>query len=63
MEEDIDLKNQYRTKNLPDPISIREAASKNYVDIIFKNDIDSKDVKLEKIKLVEVTYQPAVNEH
>ena len=26
IEEDIDLKNQYRIKNLPDPISIREAA-------------------------------------
>ena len=32
IEEDIDLKNQYRIKNLPDPIKIREAASKNYVD-------------------------------
>ena len=29
IEEDIDLKNQYRKKNLTDPISIREAASKN----------------------------------
>ena len=28
-EEDIDLKNQYRIKNLPDSISKREAASKN----------------------------------
>ena len=28
IEEDIDLKNQYRIKNIPDPISIREAASK-----------------------------------
>ena len=32
IEEDIDLKNQYRIKNLPDPISIREAASKVYLD-------------------------------
>ena len=28
IEEDIDLKNQFRIKNVPDPISIREAASK-----------------------------------
>ena len=27
IEEDIDLKNQYRMKQLPDPISIREAVS------------------------------------
>ena len=32
IEEVIDLKNQYRIKNLPKPISIREAASKHYVD-------------------------------
>ena len=30
-EEDVDLKNQYIIKNLPDPISIREAASKTCV--------------------------------
>ena len=34
IEEDIDLKNQFRIKNLPHPVSIGEAASKNYVDII-----------------------------
>ena len=28
IEEDIDLKNQFRIKNLPDPTSIREPASK-----------------------------------
>ena len=63
IEEDIDLKNQFRIKNLPDPISIREAASKNYVDNIFENDIDFNDVKLENIKFFKVNYQPAVNEH
>ena len=36
-EEDIDLKNQNRIKNLPDPISIGEAASKNYVDNLFND--------------------------
>ena len=37
IEEDIDLKNQFRIKNVPDPISIREAASKNYVDNLFND--------------------------
>ena len=63
IEEDIDLKNQYRIKNLPDPTSIREPASKIYVDNMFKNDIDFNDVKLEIIKFVKVNYQPAVNEN
>ena len=63
IEEDIDIKNQFRIKNLPDPLSIREAASKTYVDNIFKNDIDFNDVKLENIKFVKVNYQPDVNEH
>ena len=37
IEEDIDLKNQYRIKNLPDPISIREACSKIHVDNLFND--------------------------
>ena len=32
IEEDIDLKNQYKIKNLPDPIHIKDACNKNYVD-------------------------------
>ena len=36
-DEDSDLKNQYRIKNLPDPISIREACSKNYVNNLFND--------------------------
>ena len=63
IEEDIDLKNQFRIKNLPTPISITEAASKNYVDNIFKNDIDFNDVKLENIKFVKVNYSPAFGQH
>ena len=35
IEEDIYLKNQFGIKNLPDPMSIREPASKLYVDIIY----------------------------
>ena len=37
IEEAIDLKNQYRNKILPDPFSIREAASKHYVDNLFND--------------------------
>ena len=36
-EKDIDLKKQFRIKNLPDPTSIREAATKNYVDKKFND--------------------------
>ena len=37
IEEVIDSKDQFRIKNLPDPISIREAASKKYVDKLFND--------------------------
>ena len=37
IEEDIDLKNQFRIKNLPDPMSIREACCKTYVDNLFND--------------------------
>ena len=35
IEEDIDLKNQFRIKNFSDPISIREAASKKITLITY----------------------------
>ena len=37
IEGDIDLKSQYRIKSLPDPSSIREAASKIHVDNLFND--------------------------
>ena len=37
IKEDIDVKNQFRIKNLPDPLSIGEPVSKNYVDIKFND--------------------------
>ena len=35
IEEDIDLKNQYRIKNLPDPTNLQDACNKNYIDNAF----------------------------
>ena len=63
IEEDIDLKNQYRIKNLLDPINLQDACNKNFIDNIFKNDIDFNDVKLENIKFVKVNYAPAHPNH
>ena len=69
IEEDIDLKNQYRFKNVPDPISIREAASKNYVDNKFTDrsikksnnphaDIELNFTKTINVGLIEVNSWP-----
>ena len=70
-EEDIDLKNQFRNKNLPDPISIREAASKNYVDNLFndpsvvKNNahIDLNDRKITNARFIQVNQWPQIDSH
>ena len=71
IEEDIDLKNQYRIKNLPDPISITEAASKNYVDNLFnvssivKNStlIDLKDRNISNARFIQVNQVPRIDSH
>ena len=71
IEEDIDLKNQYRIKNLPDPISIREATSKNYVDnlfndpIILRNNahIDLNDGNFTNIRFLQVNQLPQIDSH
>ena len=68
---DIYLKNEYRIKNLPDPISIREAASKIYVNIklndpsIIKNtaDVEFIDKKLHNVRFIKVNSIPTLEEH
>ena len=72
-EEDIDLKNQYRIKNSPDPFSIREPASKNYVDnlfndpsiIIIKNNahIDLNDKNITNARFAQVNQLPQIDSH
>ena len=71
IEEDIDLKNQFRIKNLPDPLTIREAASKNYVDNLFndssivKNNahIDLNGRKITNARFIQVNQLPQINSH
>ena len=71
IEEDIDLKNQYRIKNLPDPISIREACSKHYVDNLFNNPsiiknnahIDLNDRNITNARFIQVNQLPQIDSH
>ena len=71
IEEDIDLKNQYRNKNLPDLISIREAASKNYVDNLFNDSsivkntehIDLNDRNITNARFIQVNQLPQIDSH
>ena len=71
IEEDLDLKNQYRIKNLPDPISIRDAASKHFVDNLFndpsvlKNSahIDLSDRNITNDRFIQVNQLPQIDSH
>ena len=71
IEEDIDLKNQYRIKNVPDPISIGEVCSKNYVDNLFndssivKNNahIDLNGRNFNNARFIKVNQLPQIDSH
>ena len=71
IEEDIDLKNQYRIKNLQDPISIREPASKTYVDNLFNDPsivkntehIDLNDRNITNARFIQVNQWPQIDSH
>ena len=67
----IDLESQYRIKNLPNPISIREGASNNYVDNLFndpsiiKNSehIDLNDRNITNARFIQVNQLPQIDSH
>ena len=71
IEADTDLKNQFRIKHLPDSISIRETASKKYVDknfndpTIIKNTehIDQNDRKFTNARFFQVNQLPQIDSH
>ena len=71
IEEDIDLKNQFRIKNLPDPTEIQDACNKNYVDAKFndssivKNDahIDLNDRNIINARFIKVNQMPQIDSH
>ena len=71
IEEDIDLKTQFRIKNLPDPISMREAASKHYVDNFFNDPslmkntahIDLNDRSITNARFIQVNQLPHIDSH
>ena len=71
IEEDIDLKNQFRIKNSPDPISIREPAPKHYVDILFNDPsivkntehIDLNDRNITNARFIQVNQWPQIDCH
>ena len=71
IEEDIDLRNQYRIKQLHDPVSIGERASKNYVDNLFndpsilKNNarIDLNGRNITNATFIQVNQLPQIDSH
>ena len=71
IEEDINLKNQYRIKNVPDPVIITEACSKRYVDNLFmdpsiiKNSahIDLNDRNITNCRFLSVNQLPQIDSH
>ena len=71
IEEDIDLKNQYRIKSLPGPTEIQDTCSKNYVNNLFndpsiiKNSehIDLNDRNITNARFIQLNQLPQVDSH
>ena len=68
---DIDMKNQFRIKNLADPVTSRETASENYVDNLFsdpsigKNNahIDLNERNITNARFIQVNQWPKIGSH
>ena len=71
IEEVIDFKNRFRIKNIPDPINIKEACNKNYVDKTFsdpsiiKNSahIDLNDKNITNARFIQANQLPQIDSH
>ena len=71
IEEDINFKNQYKIKNLPDPTNLQDACSKNYVDNLFNDPsilkntehIDLDDRNMTNARFIQVNQLPRVDSH
>ena len=71
IEEDINLKNQFRIKNLPDLISIRGTCCKIYVDSLFNDSsvhkntvhIDLNDRNITNARFIQVNQLPQIDSH
>ena len=70
MEEDIDLKNQFKIINVPYPISLKDVANKEYVDdnieqaSVVRNNIDNNfnNNKLTNISSIEINNNPILDD-
>ena len=71
IEEEIDLKNQFRIKKLPDSISIGEPVSKSYVDNKFNDPskikntahIDLNERNITNARFIQVNQLPQIDSH
>ena len=65
------MKNQNRIKTLPEPISIRETTSKNYLDILFNDPsiikntahIDLNDRNITNAGFIQINQVPQIDSH
>ena len=70
IEEDLDLKNQYRIIHLPDPFNIKDVCNKNYVDKKFRDSsiikitdhVDFYDKNLNNVHSIKVNSFPTLED-